>query len=171
MKNRNLLIAMIVLAVSWSFTASAADKYKDRGFYFGGSVGSANVSADNIDFDENDFAWKAFAGYQLIQLLAVEGGYVDFGSPSSSGIKVDANGWDAFGVVGLPLGPFRLFGKLGAIYWDSDFSGANDEDGTDLAAGFGVEFEVFSLGVRGEVEYFDALDNIWMYSVGATYTF
>lgn len=167
MKNRFLLIPVVLLALSWAVGASA----KDKGFYFGGSIGSADVSVDNLNFDENDFAWKAFAGYQLISLLAVEGGYVDFGAPSSGGLKVDTTGWDAFGVLGLPIGPLRLFGKLGAIYWDSDFSGGSNDDGTDLAAGAGLEFELFGLGVRGEVEYFDALDDIFMLSVGATYTF
>ncbi|MEJ2138731.1 MAG: outer membrane beta-barrel protein [Gammaproteobacteria bacterium] len=160
-------VAAIALALSWPVSGSA----KDKGFYIGGSIGSADVSEDSVNFDENDFAWKAFAGYQIIGLLAVEGGYVDFGSPSDSNLKLDPSGWDAFGVLGLPIGPVRLFGKLGAIYWDADSSDISDDDGTDLAAGIGLDFELFGLAVRGEVEYFDALDDIYMLSVGATYTF
>ena len=52
MKNRSLLIAMLAVALSWSVQASA----KGKGFYFGGSIGSADVSVDNLNFDENDFA-------------------------------------------------------------------------------------------------------------------
>jgi len=167
MKNKLLVMPMVVLALFCSFNAVA----KDKGFYVGGSVGSADVSVDSLSFDENDFAWKIFAGYQLIGLFAVEGGYVDFGAPSSGNFKVDPTGWNAFGIVGLPVGPIRLFGKLGGIYWDSDVSGGPSDDGTGVAAGLGLEFELFSLGVRAEVEYFDALDDIYMLSVGATYTF
>ena len=37
--------------------------------------------------------------------------------------------------------------------------------------GVGLEFEVMSLAVRGEIEKFDVLDDTLMYSVGVTLTF
>ena len=167
MRNRFLLATVVAFALSWSFSAAA----KDKGFYLGGSVGSASISVDDLDFDESDVAWKVFGGYQLIGLLAFEGSYVDFGSPSAGDLKVNTTALDLFGVVGLPVGPVRLFGKLGAVYWDADIKGGEDDDSTDLAAGLGLEFELASFGIRGEVEYFDALDDVYMLSVGATYTF
>lgn len=70
---------------------------KDAGFYIGGSVGSAKIEdkvsdIDEIEFDESDFAFKIFAGYQFNGVFALEGGYVDFGSPSNSNVEVDGSG-------------------------------------------------------------------------------
>ena len=158
---------------------TSAAMAKDEGFYIGASAGAVTIKdkvsdISDITFDESDFAFKIFGGYQFNGLFALEGGYVDFGSPSGDGIEVDAYGIDAFGVVGIPIGPIRGFAKGGGIYWDGDASAfgftAND-DGFDLAAGVGLELELFGLGVRGEVEYFDFADEVWMYTVGATFTF
>ena len=162
-----LVVSTVLFALCWAMPATA----KDSGWYIGGSIGSAFIEEDSASFDENDFAWKAFGGLQLSGLLAIEGGYVDFGAPSSGTLEVDPYGLDAFVVLGLPIGPIRAFGKLGGLYWDADVSGGNNDDGTSLAAGLGLELELASFGVRGEVEYFDALVGIYMVSVGATYTF
>ena len=55
----------------------------------------------------------------------------------------------------------RLFGKLGGIYGQSDtrIKGGikYSNDGFDLGAGAGLEFELGSFGLRVEAEYFDAL--------------
>ena len=154
---------------------------KDDGFYVGASVGSATIKdrvsdVGDIGFDESDFAFKLFGGYQFNGLFAVEGGYVDFGKPSDDLLKVDVYGIDAFGVVGLPIGPIRGFAKAGGIYWDAkaslrDTSLSASDDGFDLAAGVGLDFEIVGIAVRGEIEYFDFADDVWMYSVGATFTF
>jgi len=47
------------------------------------------------------------------------------------------------------------------------------DDGSDLAAGLGVEWRSSNdaLSVRGEVEVFDFLDGVWLYSVSAVYRF
>ena len=168
-----LVFAALLMALSSTAVA------KDTGFYIGASIGGATVDADAIDVDDinfssTDFAYKLLAGYQFNGLLAVEGGYRDFGSPTDSGVKIEPDGWDIYGVFGLPLGPVRLFGKLGGIAWESksQFGSLTDkDDGFDLAAGVGLELELFGLGLRGEVEYFDMLSDTWMYTLGATFTF
>ncbi len=92
--------------------------------YIGGSVGSATIAVDIPDedlgevfeFDENDFAWKGFAGYNF-ELgpidLAVEAGYVDLGAPVANlpgaEVALDVTGWDAFALVGFDIGPIGLF--------------------------------------------------------------
>jgi len=167
MKLSKLIASSVLLALCWAMPATA----KDSGWYIGGSIGSATVEVDSVDFDENDFAWKAFGGYQFGGLLAIEGGYVDFGKPSDGPLNVDPYGLSAFAVLGLPLGPVRVFGKLGGLYWDVDASDGSNDDGSDLAAGVGLEFELASFAIRGEVEYFDVADDIYMVSIGATYTF
>ena len=168
------------------FSLSAANALaKDTGVYIGASIGAASIKEkvdidfddleDLDDFDESDFAFKIFAGYQFNGFFALEGGYVDFGKPAGSDIEVDAYGLDAFAVVGIPIGPIRGFAKGGAIYWDAEATVLDtfsaDDDGFDFAAGVGLELELFGLGVRGEVEYFDFADEVWMYTVGATFTF
>ncbi|GIU09690.1 hypothetical protein TUM4261_18410 [Shewanella sp. c952] len=173
-------ITLLILSLMFTLVCTSVQA-KDEGLYFGASVGSASIEqsgsdADlgDFDFNENDFAWKLFGGYQFSGLLAIEAGYVDLGSPSDSRASVDPYGLDVFAVAGIPLGPVRVFGKLGGIYWDADleYIGKNiSNDGLDLAAGIGLEFELGSIAVRGEVEYFDILDQTWMYTVGATITF
>lgn len=176
--NKSLSALTLGLLLAFATTSAQA---KDEGFYVGASLGSASIEQDgadpdlgDFDFDENDFAWKIFGGYQFSGLLAIEGGYVDLGSPSDSGTKIDPYGLDLFAVVGIPLGPVRVFGKLGGIYWDSDIDigdTSSSDDGFDAAGGVGLEFELGSFGIRGEVEYLDVLDGTWMYTLGATITF
>ncbi|MBY5921224.1 outer membrane beta-barrel protein [Ferrimonas balearica] len=172
---RKTLTLSVLLAL-----ASAPALAKDEGFYVGASLGSASIQQKGIDdidfpeFDESDFAWKLFVGYQFGPVFAVEGSYRDLGSPTAGAAKVDPYGLDVFAVAGIPLGPIRGFGKLGGIYWDSDtkFEGQkSSDDGFDLAAGVGLEFELGSFAIRGEVEYLDILDETWMYTIGATITF
>ncbi len=174
------LSGTICLLLGSIFFASAA-MAKDDGAYVGASLGLASFEEQDIDiddiedFDESNFAFKIFAGYQFNGFFAVEGGYVDFGNPSTDNIEVDAYGLDAFAVVGIPLGPIRGFAKGGGIYWEAETTAFDvfdvDDDGFDLAAGVGLELELFGLGIRGEVEYFDIADEVWMYSLGATFTF
>jgi len=170
--------SIFALAILGCATAVYA---KDEGLYIGGSVGAASVQASisdpslgDFDLDKSDFAYKLFAGYQFNPIFAIEGGYNDFGSVKGRDLSVATDGWTAFGVAGIPLGPIRLFGKLGGIYWESDIKGNGgsfNDDGTDWAAGAGLEFELGSFGLRAEVEYFDALDDLYQITVGATITF
>ena len=168
----------IVLALALSQAAFA----KETGFYLGASIGGATVKQsgtdldlDDFEIDDDDFAWKIFAGYQFNAIFAIEGGYRDFGKPESNLTKTDLNGLDVFALAGLPLGPIRLFGKLGGVYWEGEttISGikVSDDDGFELGAGVGLDFELWKLAVRGEVEYFDVFDDTLMYTVGATFTF
>ncbi|SHH74710.1 Outer membrane protein beta-barrel domain-containing protein [Ferrimonas marina] len=154
---------------------------KDEGLYLGVSLGAATINQEGSDpdlgdfeIDSSDFAWKVFAGYQFNGVLAVEGGYRELGSAENSLVKTDPYGIDVFVIGGIPLGPLRGFGKIGGIYWDNDTDFADtsiSDDGFDLAAGLGLEFELGSFAIRGEVEYLDVLDETWMYTLGATFTF
>ena len=173
-----IVLAAVILAALYSLQAQA----KDEGFYIGGSLGLVTVQQSGTDpewgyfeIDDSDYAYKFIAGYQFSPVFAVEGSFRDLGKTSSNTAKTDLQGLDLFGIAGFPLGPVRIFGKLGGIYWDADtvIYGENRDgrDGFDFGAGAGVEFELGSLGLRGEVEYFDLLSDAWMYSIGATFTF
>jgi hypothetical protein len=184
---RNIFISAFAVAGLVPMAAVA-----DSGFYAGGSLGSATISADIPDedlgevfvFDENDFAWKAFGGYQFdlpVIKLGIEGGYVDLGSPSADllGIPVslDVTGWDVFGVAGFDLGPVGIFAKAGLISWDADaiVDGIEEgsDDGSDPAYGVGASFNIGALEIRGEYEYFDldSADDVYMLSAGLVFHF
>ncbi|MBA57117.1 MAG: cell envelope biogenesis protein OmpA [Pseudomonadales bacterium] len=184
MRNYPSLLALAV-AVSFSNLSYAGS---DSGVYVGASVGTADVdysdSAASAKFDDSDTGYKFFAGYNfgLVPFLnlAVEGGYMDLGSvegeiANTTGNKIEANGWAAYGVGGFDMGPIGVFAKVGYFAWDSDFktSLGNDSDsGTDPAFGLGAKFQLGSFAVRAEYEVFD-LDkaDIDYISVGAAYTF
>lgn len=157
----------------------------ETGLYLGGSVGSAglDISDRNIEYDDNDTAFKIFAGYNfgIVPLvnLAVEGSYVDFGTAEErllgGNAETSVTGWDAFGLVGLNLGPVSLFGKAGGIYWDREssvLSQSADDSGTDPAYGAGLQFQLFSFAIRAEYELFklEGVD-IGFASAGVSYTF
>lgn len=99
------------------------------------------------DEDDSDSAWKVFGGYHFNRYLALEASYADLGSGSASVITDQLEGISSAGEGGegvyrgsqrtelsyetqvfalsvrgtLPLGDwFRLYGKLGATYYDSE---------------------------------------------------
>jgi opacity protein-like surface antigen len=158
----------------------------DNGLYIGAGIGQASIGDIEVDgegsfgFDGDDVGYKLFAGWNFAILdlvsLGVEAGYVDFGKADDGGIEVDANGFDAFGVAGVQLGPVNVFGKLGLVAWDADASDGNDsigDDGTDLAAGLGAGLQFGSFGIRAEYEYFDidSADDVSLISASALWVF
>ncbi len=179
----------ILVLVGWA-AVSTVQAGGDSGFYFGGGVGRSNVDASlsnpglgSFSFDGNDTGFKVIAGYNLGLVpfvdIAVEGAYVDFGTPdgsagSNSG-KVDISGFDAFALAGVSLGLTGWFAKVGVIRWDNDstFNGvASSDSGTDAAFGVGMRLQLFSFSVRGEYELFEA-DNtdVSLFSVSGLFTF
>jgi outer membrane immunogenic protein len=172
-----------------------ADALAESGPYIGGSVGSVTIAVDipddlgeTFEFDENDFAWKAFGGYNFdlgVVDLAIEGGYVDLGGPSAdllgSEVELDVTGWDAFGLLGVDIGPVGLFAKAGMVSWDVeatiDSIDAGSDDGTDPAYGVGARFNLGNLEIRGEYEYFDIDsegadgEDVYMLSAGLVFNF
>lgn len=187
-------IAGITLTLAFSlatYTAQAAD----TGFYIGGSIGQASydVPSDITEipsFDENDTGYKIFAGYNVnigIVNLGVEGGYVDFGNPSTkfgidnNVLAIDADGWNLWGVGGLNLGPIDVFAKVGTVSWDASVSikgldpdlGSLSDSGSDFGYGLGARVSFGKLAVRGEWEVYDIedTDDISMFSVGLAWRF
>jgi outer membrane immunogenic protein len=185
--HRGLAAAVLASALLLSGPAMA-----DSGFYVGGSVGNATLEANLQDpigggdftFDESDFSWKAFGGYDFdlpVINLGIEGGYRSLGGPSvtvaTESFGIDITAWDVFGVAGFDLGPLTVFGKLGVISWDAEFTAAGfdvgSEDDQDTAYGVGVSFGLGSLQLRAEYEMFDVSDvnDLYMLSAGFVYTF
>lgn len=182
------VFAVSFLAVVLGATSDEASAGSDSGIYVGASVGSSQLDYDDeladigeVEFDDDDAGYKIFAGYNLglIPLvdLAVEGAYVDFGNFSgkvggAGGRDLDVTGWTGAGLAGFKLGPIGLFGKAGAINWDSDADVIGNRDGTDPFYGVGARLTLFSFQVRAEYERYDLDDfDIDYFSVGAAFTF
>ena len=179
----------VTAALLASFVALAPAE-SQAGAYIGGSVGQAYIEVDAgtpvvpQTFDEDDFGFKAFAGYEFSLTaitLGVEVDYVDFGAPSGdvagTQFEVEADGIAGFGTAGFDLGPLGIYGKYGLISWDASFTidgfDAGSDDGTDAAYGVGMKFGVGSLEVRGEYEIYDIedSDDVAMLSVGLVWRF
>jgi outer membrane immunogenic protein len=186
--NRGIKSVAVVLAASAMMLMSTESK-ADSGVYLGGSIGQAGVKVEDIavaaaTFDENDFAWKAFGGFNFdlpVINLAVEAGYVNLGGPSGDvlgeTLQIKTDGFDAFGVIGIDIGPLGVFAKYGLISWDAEFTvdGLSEgaEDGSDPAYGIGATFGIGSIDVRAEYEVFDIADSddVSLVSVGIVWTF
>jgi len=105
--------------------------YAGKGFYAGGSIGSAalNEDFDGLTIDSNSTAFRLFGGWRFNEYFALEGGYQDFGdfeqSTNIEGAPVTVNlSADGFtlGVAGsLPVGErFSVMGRFGMFYWDGN---------------------------------------------------
>ena len=191
---RNTTIPTLCLTAALGLfgTAQAAD----TGFYVGGSIGQSTLKVpyditDVPDFNEDDTGYKLFAGYNwnlALFNLGVEGGYIDFGSPSGAfdvdtSLKIDADGLNLVGLGGLNFGPFDVYAKAGWVSWDASLSirgvdpgfgvGSLSEDGTDLMYGLGAHFALGKLHFRGEWEEVDIEDSdrVYMFSLGVAWQF
>jgi len=164
--NMTKMIGAVLLGMGLAGQAMAGN-----GVYVGASVGEASIDAcDNAGAvgltacDENDTGWKIFGGYELTENFAIEAAWADFGEMTASapgasaGIEGDGFIMDAKGT--LPLNEqFGVFAKVGFIMWDAEGTGVlsgTDDDGTDLAYGFGAQY-MFNeqIGILGEWERFD----------------
>lgn len=176
--------AALLLAAAMAPAEAQADAY------IGGSVGQSAIAITVDDqvqtfaFDEEDFAWKAFVGYEFpfpVLSLGLEAGYVDFGAPSGdvlgSRLEVDADGFAGFGTLGFDLGPVGVFAKYGVVSWDASLTvdglDAGSDDGSDPAYGVGARIGLGSLAIRAEYEVFDVEDSedVTLLSVGLAWSF
>jgi hypothetical protein len=183
-----LLGSVLVLVVPFTNANAVQD-----GFFVGASIGSAQVEA-NVDsgdlptppptFDEDDFGWKLYGGYNWVLAktfgFGIEGGYVNFGSPSATVLdtrfKLEPTALDIFATLGFDIGPVGVFGKVGYAWWDVDVSVDDltvSDDGNDPVYGIGARFNLWSLEIRGEYEIFDVSDveDVTLWSVGLVWRF
>lgn len=149
------------------------------GYYLGGSVGYSQYkdACKNlfIPCDNNDTAFRVFAGYQFNRHWAAEFGYGDFGDAKGSGpIPAGGNGAFrtqsyAFDLTGI--GSFNitqrmsLFGRLGVYMGrttrDIEFSSFPDSNVQDAKTnsgwtyGAGVGYTLGRLGLRAEWQRYD----------------
>lgn len=147
---KTFFLALFVL-----FSTSALANNNDSGFYVGAGLGQAEVD-DAGEYgltDDSDTAYRAYGGYDFNSWLALEVGYMDFGSyhgsaPSIEGpieAKVSLDGWTAGLRPQIMLGSdWFIQAQLGYLFWDADarISGGSisaefSEDGEDPYYGIG----------------------------------
>lgn len=180
------LVMASAVALPSAVFSSAALAGEESGIYIGGSVGNSAIDASindvNTKFDEDATGYKVLIGYNfgLIPLidLAVEADYRDFGSFKSGGnnIKSDVTSVDVYGLAGVNLGLIGLFAKVGYADTDVDTvvgNGKFTRSESSNTYGVGAKFQLGSIAVRAEYEKFDVddIDDLSMWSLGATYTF
>ena len=177
--NLKLTAAIAALLTGGMMTAANAQGQEEvSGFYLGGGFGKFNAGIDDVDqvddtidsWDEDDTAYKFFAGYRLNRFLAFEADYINLGKPSGAvvpGFNVDASvdGFAPYVVGTLPLGPyFEAYGRLGYYFYDSNIRQQDaldnrvqfDEESKDLVWGGGIGANIGEkLNVRLEYERFD----------------
>lgn len=165
----------------------------DSGFYIGGSLGGATLEAEfdpgdipvpNLpsSIDEDDTAYKVFAGYRFDLPaidLGIEAGYVDFGEPEvdilGEELVLDPTGINLWGIAALDAGVIDIFAKLGYIMWDVEakiLGESVSDDGTDIGYGVGISFGLGPVEIRGEYELYDIEDaDLSMLSLGIVFQF
>ncbi len=169
----------VVLLIVTAASASAAD----RGFYLGAGFGLSSFDVADFNeeyatlrFEDDSFALKAFAGYQILKYLAVEVAYTNPGKITMHEVatwlehqemSVEISAWDLSVVGTLPLGAkANLFAKVGAASWDADVKVRLDDvlaedhsrDGTDVIIGLGADLFFGKLGVRVEADWLNMSD-------------
>lgn len=196
---RSIIAAATLAAFACAGTALAQSPENDEGLYIGAGFGQFNVGVDDIDdsdeaissIDDDDNAWRIFAGWRINPYFAFELNYVDFGensgstgsdaSGSSGDYALDLAGFQP-AVYGIfPIGPVELFGKVGYYFYDVDInldldditSSGEDNFSADtseeaLSYGFGAGVTLFER-LHAKLEYekidaddFDDLDAIWL---------
>jgi hypothetical protein len=187
---KRVLAAALVLAL-----ASAVSAHGEIGPYVGISAGVAQVDLKPGDvggvafrLDDSESAYRLFFGLDLVGPLAVEVGYRDLGTVTDQDgfvtVTSQSDGFDAFAIGSLPLGPVALFAKGGFISWDTALQTRSegilggpdirlDDSGTDFAWGLGVRLELGNFALRGEYEQLelDLPDKVAVVSVGVAYEF
>ncbi|MGI9295319.1 MAG: outer membrane beta-barrel protein [Pseudomonadales bacterium] len=146
---------LVLLATACLALAVDSAMADDAGWYLGSGFGvvAADYKAADFDdgstsqtrIDDDDTAWKLFAGYRFNRYLAVEGGYVDlhnefdekttfsavsdgtggnFASLPNGPVSVDIDEITGFATAAVGSYPltnrFVVSGKLGAVFWEAE---------------------------------------------------
>lgn len=113
-----------------------------KGYYVGGSIGQSEATSycDGASgCEDNDTAWKVFGGMQVMDMLSVEGSYLNLGDIRKDGQNSDVSAFAAYGVGTLPVTQkFDVFAKLGGARWTSENTDGK-ETGFGIAYGLGAK--------------------------------
>ena len=132
-------------------------------YYFGGTIGMSDASSycsGETNCEDVDTAWKLFGGYKLTNKLGIEAAYVNLGDIYKNNQNSDVSAFTATAVGTLPVSEqFDVFGKLGAMRWNSDNSNGEDQDGFGVTYGVGTKMHLSeTMNLRAEWEKFPSIE-------------
>jgi OOP family OmpA-OmpF porin len=138
-----------VLALSTTLPAFGADDImisrphsSSANLYLGGSIGNARYS----ELDDNSASFSLFGGYNVNEILSVEGNWSSLGEAENNGATADVSALSLSILGKLPLKTdLTLFGRAGLARWNFDFksSALDDSDSdTDPYFGLGLDYNI-----------------------------
>jgi opacity protein-like surface antigen len=171
---------------------------EEPGFYAFAGLGSAKSerALNAVErFDGDDFSYQLGLGFSINRYFAVQAAYHDFGKvdaiagcppellciadpgtgivPSSPDtVNLDGVSVQIVGTMPLNTVPLQLFGKLGAMAWDSNWrqNSRLDESHTDLLYGVGVNWAPTDRwGMHLEYQKLDL--DVRSFTLGTTFRF
>lgn len=173
--NKTLLSSALFLAMSASMLSSAAFA-EDSGFNIGLDLGRAEASkvCDNISrCDSSDTSAKAHVGFKFNPNLAVEAGYVSFGTIFKSNNNAAAASQKSSAFTASALGTLNftdllgIYGRAGVARYDTKGSGmvsgvaVKDKDGITPFYGAGVKLNLTdNFALRGEYQLYTNISKI-----------
>lgn len=195
---RKLHIRVAVAGLALIFSPAYAGN-----FFVGTTLGQSEaddyeLESVSTDLDDNDFAYRVFAGYRFNKYFAFGGSWVDLGELDARGNSLtEPNFTDNIEVDGLelwlagilPVGDrWSFFGTVGGFSWNQDVTyrddnGAftGDSDGTDISYGLGANYAITDrLGIHAAYHGYPDVgktddtghDNDWtFYGIGLTWLF
>ncbi len=152
------LIAILSLLILFSNMAFAQSDFYVFGAF--STTDSDLVLSDLTGVNDSDNGFSLGAGYAVTPNFSLEAAYQDFGSPNGGSdcppeffclvipvsTKADITGLSLSLVGNLPItDKFDLYGKIGLVGWDIDFSGistAFDDSGEDFLFGAGLRLSI-----------------------------
>ena len=120
--------------------------------YVGINAGAAKI--DSAGFGSSS-SWNVLGGYTIVENIAAEVAYSNFGSQSGMGVTSRSKAISVSGIAALPMNEqFSLFAKLGFASTVWDVSGASVSKG-DWTYGFGGIVKVYEqVDLRGSYDIY-----------------
>ncbi len=114
----------------------------DGHLYFGVKAGNADY--DNVD--DSDVSLDLFLGYQLDELLSVQGGFATLGEPSNglNSAEVTLAHAEIMASIGIKS-DLSLYGQVGLFAWEYDTTtgiGSDSDSGVDVTFRVGVDYKI-----------------------------
>ena len=157
------MIVLPAYADDYGSTASDADVFVGGSAIYS-KLDNLEIRDNAVDegelgeFDDDRSSWKAFAGVWANDWLGIEAQYLDMGKYEDNGFSLDADGYTASLLLGMPLGDHsRIFVKGGRLWWNADTTGPlgydSSADGSTLFYGAGVSLGLLeNVNLRAEYE-------------------
>jgi opacity protein-like surface antigen len=184
------LLAAMTASMALAAVAHAQEQTETSGPYVGAGFGQFNAQIHHFDqidnavhdWNNDDSAYKIFAGYRLNRFLGFEAAYVNLGKPSGEVIpgtnaKAAVDGWAPYVVGTVPLGRFfELYGRAGYYFYDANMQTTDALDNTvkfkedsdsfvwggGIGANFGEKFNLRAEYERYDLKGLDDADALWL---------